>query len=162
MRKDLIILVTILIGFMLVTLTGRVDSFLTLSLLVLTLCVYIILWFVFACTRRKKILKNFQKSYSLEVLDNTENEIYVLKKYISNEGNSYYFSYIDENGKKVVNLQSNVGTMCTSKEPYVEIYKNVYKPKGFLDFLFYSKEISEYESVIYVLYVNDDMIKTAG
>ena len=106
----------------------------------LIIFIYIFLYLLYIFQRKTNVIRKFEESYNLEVLDNIGKDIYVIKKYY--DSFRYIFSYINKKGKKVIHIEKNVEIEETNKIPYVEIYTNIYSTNVILDFLFYSKDFS--------------------
>lgn len=128
------------------------------ALLVGILILYVIVDNVYDSTKRKqkRFVKKVENVYNLNRLDDVANEVYAACL-PSEAGGHYIFMYNCE-GKAVLKISNNVkqSYLDKDKDPYVEVCKNVYEPKGFMDWLFYSKKTSEKEKdkIYYILHVD--------
>lgn len=124
---------------------------------------YQLLYDIYDSAKRKKkrFVKKVENVYNLNILDDVENEIYAA--YLSSEvGRKYVFVY-NCKGNNILKISSNVKQHYKDKDkvPYVEVCKNIYEPKGLMDWLFYSKRIAkeERDKIYYILYVNMENIR---
>lgn len=127
-----------------------------IALFVVTI-IFVVLFFVWNRKERVKVGK-IKAQYKLDVLDNSQKPIYLLKTRGANHLINYHFSYTDEDGKKVTVDTTDIEVReISGKVAYVEYYNNRYVPNGFLDYLFYNEKNNE--NTICILYMKKDMIK---
>lgn len=145
-----------------VTIIGITQASLLLASLGIFLCIFVALGFLYLnllFRRKKKTNWRFEKMCNLQLLEETDNKFFVIKKVI-NLSEVYIFSYKDENGKDKHKVEHVVKLKKKDKEkPYVIIYKNTYEPKGVLDYIFYDNSIKEYYEYRYDLYATDDEVR---
>ena len=126
----------------------------------LTLLIDIVLLILFLIKKELETVKTFQRSYRLELLEKQNKNLYAIIDFSENKWPKYIFAYKDEYGRRKLCREENVKIEYTYGKPFVEIYTKEYTPKkGFLEFLFYTEEIYKNSETVYILYINDDMIK---
>lgn len=112
---------------------------------------------IYKFSLNKKRVLQFENEYELKLLDNTKKEVFVFEKNVA-ECSFYIFSYINHDGKLVSCIKKVADIKKLDKtKPYVKIYKNIYEPKGYLDWMFYTKE--DEIQYIYELYVKNNHIE---
>lgn len=120
---------------------------------------FIISLFVYAYSRRKKTTKKFVAKYDLEKLDNTDNNVYVIKKFGRN-GIEYMYTYVDNNSKSnFCNEDDENVIIDISGGNYVEIFEKQFNVGGFLDYLYFDEELANKHKLSYSLHVSNDSIK---
>lgn len=108
---------------------------------------------------KNRVILQFKEKHDLELLENVNGNVYAIRKKTSGES-VFVFSYVDENGNKILltELYDNVRVVKKDVEkPYMKVYNNVYKPKGFLDNLYYTDNDPNNIKVIYKLYLPVDI-----
>lgn len=116
--------------------------------------------FVMYCiSRKKKTTKKYIGKYDLEILDNSDKDVYVIKIY-GRDGWVYSFTWIDDEEKRK-NCSINYGNVNIKQDSgnYVEIFEQQYNVGGFLDYLFFNETLAEKNKFVYDLYVADGILK---
>ena len=157
MNKGMFFLAGITLILLGIMFFGDVNYWVILGIIIFINFIFYIMMFGYLIFTRPKILSCLKNGYKLEILDNIDGDVYVIKDC---NAYRYVFSYLNENGKKVTCLESNVEIENTDEKPYLEIYSKEYKNKGLLDFLFFPIEMQKDKNkLVYVLHVNENMIK---
>lgn len=109
---------------------------------------------------KNRVILQFKEKHDLALLENVNGDVYAIRKKTSGES-IFIFSYVDENGNKILLTELYENVIVVKKEverPYMKVYNNVYKPKGFLDNLYYTDNAPNNIESIYKLYLPDDII----
>ncbi len=133
----------------------------TLFLILFIELIFIAIGFIFYYSgRKKKVTKVSVGQYNLTLLDDTNDNIYVIKKYGSN-GKDYLFIYVDDDGKNnfccVNYADSSIKNNYTT--PFIEIFERRYNVSGFLDYLFFNDILASEHKFSYNIHVNEENIR---